>query len=121
MASEEAVAASNPIRFRIWQSNPRPQIQATSITGNRSSPGEPQIPYAPIMKNLLFLLLCLATCVQAVDLRGRVVAVSDGDTVTVLDAERTFFHCARRYTSGLGEMRVGHVGHGDQEVLREVH
>ena len=43
------------------------------------------------MKNLLFLLLCLATCVQAVDLRGRVVAVSDGDTATVLDAERTFF------------------------------
>jgi len=40
------------------------------------------------MKNLLFLLLCLATCVQAVDLWGRVVAVSDGDTVTVLDAER---------------------------------
>ena len=44
--------------------------------------------YAPIMKNLLFIVLCLATCVQAADLRGRVVAVSDGDTVTVLDAER---------------------------------
>ena len=40
------------------------------------------------MKNLLFIVLCLATCVQAADLRGRVVAVSDGDTVTVLDAER---------------------------------
>ena len=44
--------------------------------------------YAPIMKNLLFLFLCLATCVQAAELRGRVVAVSDGDTVTVLDADR---------------------------------
>ena len=33
---------SRPIRFRISQSNRRPQIQATSITGNRSSPGEPQ-------------------------------------------------------------------------------
>ena len=48
--------------------------------------------YAAIMKNLLFLALflalCLATCVQAADLRGRVVAVSDGDTVTALDAER---------------------------------
>ena len=40
------------------------------------------------MKSLLILALCLATCVQAADLRGRVVAVSDGDTVTVLDAER---------------------------------
>ena len=40
------------------------------------------------MKNLLFLFLCLSICVQAADLRGRVVAVSDGDTVTVLDAER---------------------------------
>ncbi len=43
------------------------------------------------MKNLLFLALflalCLATCVQAADLRGRVVGVSDGDTVMVLDAE----------------------------------
>ena len=53
-----------------------------------SSPCEPQMSYAPIMKNLLFIVLCLATCVQAADLRGRVVAVSDGDTVTVLDAER---------------------------------
>ena len=41
-----------------------------------------------IMKNLLFIVLCLATCVQAAELRGRVVVVSDGDTVTVLDAER---------------------------------
>ena len=40
------------------------------------------------MKSLLILALCFATCVQAADLRGRVVAVSDGDTVTVLDAER---------------------------------
>ena len=40
------------------------------------------------MKTFLFLALCLATCVQAAGLRGRVVAVSDGDTVTVLDAER---------------------------------
>ena len=40
------------------------------------------------MKNLLFLFLCLSICVQAAELRGRVVAVSDGDTVTVLDAER---------------------------------
>ena len=40
------------------------------------------------MKNLLFIVLCLATCVQAAGLRGRVVAVFDGDTVTVLDAER---------------------------------
>ena len=39
------------------------------------------------MKNLLFIVLCLATCGEAADLRGRVVAVSDGDTVTVLDAE----------------------------------
>ena len=30
------------------------------------------------MKNLLFIFLCLATCVQAADLRGRVVAFSDG-------------------------------------------
>jgi endonuclease YncB( thermonuclease family) len=44
--------------------------------------------YAAIMKNLLFIVLCLATCVHAADLRGRVVSVSDGDTVTVLDAER---------------------------------
>ncbi len=44
--------------------------------------------YAQIMKSLLFLALCLATCVHAADLRGRVVAVSDGDTVTILDAER---------------------------------
>ena len=44
--------------------------------------------YAAIMKNLLFLALCLATCVQAADLRGKVVSVSDGDTVMVLDAER---------------------------------
>ena len=40
------------------------------------------------MKNLMFLFLCLSICVQAAELRGRVVAVSDGDTVTVLDAER---------------------------------
>ena len=40
------------------------------------------------MRSFLFLVLCLATCVQAGDLRGRVVAVADGDTVTVLDAER---------------------------------
>ena len=40
------------------------------------------------MKSLFFLALCLATCVQDADLRGRVVGVSDGDTVTVLDAER---------------------------------
>ncbi len=40
------------------------------------------------MKSLLFLVLCLATCVHAVELRGKVVSVSDGDTVTVLDAER---------------------------------
>ena len=39
------------------------------------------------MKNLLVLFLCLATCVQAAELRGRVVAVADGDTVMVLDAE----------------------------------
>ena len=44
--------------------------------------------YAAIMKNLLFIVLCLATCVHAAALRGRVVGVSDGDTVTVLDAER---------------------------------
>ena len=46
------------------------------------------LPYASTMKSLLILALCFATCVQAADLRGRVVAVSDGDTVTVLDAER---------------------------------
>ena len=40
------------------------------------------------MKSLLILALCLATYVQAADLRGWVVAVSDGDTVSVLDAER---------------------------------
>ena len=40
------------------------------------------------MESLLILALCFATCVQAADLRGRVVAVSDGDSVTVLDAER---------------------------------
>jgi endonuclease YncB( thermonuclease family) len=40
------------------------------------------------MKSLLFIVLCLATCVHAVELRGKVVGVSDGDTVTVLDAER---------------------------------
>ena len=39
------------------------------------------------MKNLLVLFLCLATCIQAAELRGRVVAVADGDTVMVLDAE----------------------------------
>ena len=43
------------------------------------------------MKSLLFLVLCLATCVHAVELRGKVVGVSDGDTVTVLDAERYQF------------------------------
>ena len=40
------------------------------------------------MRTFLLLALCLATCVQAADLRGMVVAVSDGDTVTVLNAER---------------------------------
>ena len=40
------------------------------------------------MKPVLFLFLCLSICVQAAELRGRVVAVSDGDTVTVLDADR---------------------------------
>jgi hypothetical protein len=30
------------------------------------------------MKSLLFLALCLATCVHAAELRGRAVAVSDG-------------------------------------------
>ena len=40
------------------------------------------------MKSLLILALCLGTCVQAADLRGRVVAVSYGDTVTDLDTER---------------------------------
>ena len=40
------------------------------------------------MKSLLVLVLSLATCVQAVEMRGKVVGVSDGDTVTVLDAER---------------------------------
>ena len=40
------------------------------------------------MKSLLFLVLCLATCVHAVELRGKIVGVSDGDTVTVLDADR---------------------------------
>ena len=73
------------------------------------------------MKNLLFLLLCLATCVQAVELRGKVVGVSDGDTVTVLDAERTFSIVLADIRQGLGEMRIGHVGHRDQEVVREVH
>ena len=43
--------------------------------------------YAAIMKNLLFIVLCLATCVHAAALRGRVVGASDGDTVMVLDAE----------------------------------
>ena len=40
------------------------------------------------MRTSLLLALCLATCVNAVELRGKVVGVSDGDTVTVLDAER---------------------------------
>ena len=40
------------------------------------------------MRSFLFIVLCLATSVQAVELRGKVVGVSDGDTVTVLDAER---------------------------------
>jgi endonuclease YncB( thermonuclease family) len=40
------------------------------------------------MKPVLFLVLCLSICVQAAELRGRVVAVADGDTVTVLDSER---------------------------------
>ena len=31
------------VRFRISQSNRRPPIQATSITGNQSSPREPQV------------------------------------------------------------------------------
>ncbi len=46
--------------------------------------------YAEIIKNLLFIVLCLATCIQAADSRGWVVVGggSDGDTVTVLDAER---------------------------------
>ena len=40
------------------------------------------------MRSFLFIVLCLATCVHAVELRGKVVGVSDGDTVTVMDAER---------------------------------
>ena len=40
------------------------------------------------MRTFLFLALCLATCVHAVELRGKIVGVSDGDTVTVLNAER---------------------------------
>jgi len=40
------------------------------------------------MKILLFLALWLATSVQAADLRGRVLAISDGDAVTVLDAAK---------------------------------
>ena len=40
------------------------------------------------MRTSLLLALCLATCVHAVELRGKVVGVSDGDTVTILDAER---------------------------------
>ena len=40
------------------------------------------------MRTIQFLVLCLATWVHAADLRGKVVEVSDGDTVTVLDAER---------------------------------
>ena len=40
------------------------------------------------MRSFLFIVLCLATCVHAVELRGKIVGVSDGDTVTVLDAER---------------------------------
>ena len=40
------------------------------------------------MRSVLFIVLCLATCVHAVELRGKIVGVSDGDTVTVLDAER---------------------------------
>ena len=40
------------------------------------------------MRSVLFIVLCLATCVHAVELRGKIVGVSDGDTVVVLDAER---------------------------------
>lgn len=41
------------------------------------------------MKTLLAGLLLVTLCAQAAELDGKVVGISDGDTITVLDATRT--------------------------------
>ncbi len=48
--------ASRPIEFRNSQSNRRPQIQATSITGNRSSPDELRAPHNSFDFSWLFII-----------------------------------------------------------------
>ena len=73
------------------------------------------------MKSLLFPVLCPLDLRPSCLMRGRVVAVSNGDTVTLLEAERTFFIVLADIRQGLREMRVGHFGHGDQDVVHEVH
>ena len=40
------------------------------------------------LKFILLIVLFIATDIQAADLRGRVVGVSDGDTITILDSDR---------------------------------
>ena len=40
------------------------------------------------LKFLLLIVLFIATDIQAADLRGRVVGISDGDTLTILDSDR---------------------------------
>ena len=40
------------------------------------------------LKFFLLIVLCIATVIQAADLRGRVVGISDGDTLTILDSDR---------------------------------
>jgi len=40
------------------------------------------------LKFFLLIVLFIATDIQAADLRGRVVGISDGDTLTILDSDR---------------------------------
>ena len=40
------------------------------------------------LKFLLLIVLFIATDIQAADLQGRVVGISDGDTLTILDSDR---------------------------------
>ena len=40
------------------------------------------------LKFFLLIVLSIATVIQAADLRGRVVGISDGDTLTILDSDR---------------------------------
>ena len=40
------------------------------------------------LKFFLLIVLFIASDIQAADLRGRVVRISDGDTLTILDSDR---------------------------------